>query len=760
MSKKKSGHKWAFFRAGGVDQVALRDGSDVANLDLLDKKLWVALACPISGTELDEKTLAMVDTDNDSRIRPPEVLEAVAWSAKIFKSLDLLFEKGNDLPLAQLNDETPEGKAVLASATRILEDQGKQKDKSISLDDVAAMEKVLSATKFNGDGIVPPDSAEDGPLLRTVQDILDAVGSVQDRSGKAGIDKALAEKFYEEATAYAAWLDEGNADGVHTLSDATEGAASALAAVEDKVGDFYARGKLAAFDTRGEVMLNASDAELTALGPKLLVQVDDEVKKLPLARVDANLLLPLGAGVNPAWADAIAAFAKDAVVPILGPRTSLTQPDFESIRGKLAAFRAWNAKKPATGVAKLSAQRVREILEPDMKASVFDLIAQDVALADDYAEIAHVEKAIRYRRDLLRLLRNFVNFADFYNKKDATFQAGSLFLDGRECELVIFVNDSGKHAALGGLSKAYLAYCDITRIGADKKQIVAALTAGDVDNVMVRRNGVFYDRKGQDWDATITSIIENPISVRQAFWSPYKRLVRLLEEYVAKRAADKEKESAGIVDNAAASATKATETPPAPAVAPVAAAAAPAAAGAAKKPMDIGTVAAIGVAIGGIGTFIGMIVSKFIDLGFWMPFGIIAVLLVVSGPSMLIAWLKLRQRNLGPLLDANGWAVNAMTKINVPFGGSLTRVRELPKGASRTHDDPYAEKATPWGLYITGVVVLALVVFWAMGKLDRWLPETVQSSKVLAPAAPAATPSAAPSAPPAPASAAPAAPAK
>jgi hypothetical protein len=45
------------------------------------------------------------------------------------------------------------------------------------------------------------------------------------------------------------------------------------------------------------------------------------------------------------------------------------------------------------------------------------------------------------------------------------------------------------------------------------------------------RNGIFYDRKGLDWDATITKIVDNPISIGQAFWSPYKKLLRWIEEF-------------------------------------------------------------------------------------------------------------------------------------------------------------------------------------------------------------------------------------
>ena len=71
----------------------------------------------------------------------------------------------------------------------------------------------------------------------------------------------------------------------------------------------------------------------------------------------------------------------------------------------------------------------------------------------------------------------------------------------------------------------------------EKLSIVAAFTGGDSDNLMVGRNGIFYDRKGRDWDATITKIVDNPISIRQAFWSPYKKLVRMIEERAAKAAA-------------------------------------------------------------------------------------------------------------------------------------------------------------------------------------------------------------------------------
>src|SRR5206468_12511890 len=99
------------------------------------------------------------------------------------------------------------------------------------------------------------------------------------------------------------------------------------------------------------------------------------------------------------------------------------------------------------------------------------------------------------------------------------------------------VEDPARHALMAGLAGTYLAYCDCARKATGEKlQIVAAFTGGDSDNLMVGRNGLFYDRKGKDWDATITKIVDNPISIRQGFWSPYKKFARMIEEQVAKRA--------------------------------------------------------------------------------------------------------------------------------------------------------------------------------------------------------------------------------
>ena len=103
------------------------------------------------------------------------------------------------------------------------------------------------------------------------------------------------------------------------------------------------------------------------------------------------------------------------------------------------------------------------------------LVEKDKALAGAANAIALVDKLVRYHRDLYTLLNNFVSFRDFYTPgPKAIFQAGTLYLDGRSCELCLRIDDVGKHSTLALLSRTYLAYCDCQRRGSEEKMTIVA----------------------------------------------------------------------------------------------------------------------------------------------------------------------------------------------------------------------------------------------------------------------------------------------
>jgi hypothetical protein len=705
---------WRFFRAGGFDQVRLDTGAELLAIGKLNQKLWVALACPTTGLHFDAKTLALIDSDKDGRVRAPELISAVQWAGALIKNPDDFLKAADSLSLSAINDATPEGRAILASARQILDTLKKLGD-TISLSDTTKVAEKFVETVFNGDGLIVEDSAADEATKAVIKEVIACVGSELDRSGKPGLSQAKVDQFFAEATAFAGWWQKAETDAaILPLGEATAAAAAAVQAVTSKVDDYFARCRLAAFDPRALTALNREEKEYLSFAAKELTISSVEIAGFPLARVAAGQPLPLNEGLNPAWQDTIAQLSRAAIKPLLGDRPALTESDWAALLARLAPFASWSAGKAGATVERLGRARIRELLAGKAKEHLAALIAKDKELEPQFAAIATVEKLLRFHRDLHLLCLNFVSFKDFYDRGEpAIFQAGTLYLDQRSCELCLTVEDAGRHATMAGLSGAYLAYCDCARKGSgEKRQIVAAFTDGDADNLMVGRNGIFYDRKGQDWDATITKIVDNPISIRQAFWAPYKKVSRFIGEQINKRAvaadnAAMQKLTAGALDL-----EKAADTGKAPATAPPLP----------KPKLDTGIIAALGVAAAGIGGMIGGIVSAFLGLKAWMPIGVIGILLMISGPSMFLAWLKLRKRNLGPLLDANGWAVNAKARINVPFGASLTGVAKLPPGAQRDLTDPYAEKLSPWPkvIVLVAILVAAYMLLNQMGFIYDW----------------------------------------
>ena len=602
-------HRWRFFRAGGFDQVRIDSAADLLAIATLDQKLWVALSCPVKGIEFDARTLALVDDDHDGQVRAPELIAAVRWAGERLKTVEVLEQRLDGVPLAAIRDDDEEGARIAQAARTLIADLGKR------------------------DGFVSVAEAD-----------------------------AAQARFAERALAD--WQAAGT--GAQPLGPATEAAHAALSAVAAKVEDFFVRCRLAAFDARAGIAMNAGDDAFATLAGGSLTTAAEGIAALPLARVAADAALPLAAGLNPAWAQRLAVLRDSVVTPLIGERDALSEAEWTTLKDKLAPYSAWLAGKP------------------------------DPAAEGD--GVRELERLARYVRDLMLLANNFVAFRDFYTHQGkASFQVGTLYLDGRSAELCVAVNDPAKHTALASLSRICLVYCDCVR-GQEKRSIAAAFTAGDSDQLMVGRNGVFYDRQGRDWDATITKIVDHPISLRQAFWSPYKRLARLVAEQLPKMAANKSRETDARLAAAALQAPKAG-----------AAAAAPAA-------FDIGKFAgifaAIGLAVGAIGTALASVLMGLFALRWWqIPLALAALLLIVSAPAVLLAWFKMRSRNLGPILDANGWAINARARINIPFGTSLTQLAELPEGAERSLSDPYAEKQRPWKLYFGIAAVVALLAF-------------------------------------------------
>ena len=725
-------YKWEFANIGGASRVKITTGEDIAHLDELDPKMWTVLSCPVTGLEIDEKSLAYIDADADGKIRVADVIATSQWLSGAVKNLDVLVEGTDSIDIEHLDQENAAGQKLYKSAKQILENLGKE-GTVISLADTKDIAAIFAKTRFNGDGIITDASTDDADEKATIAAAVAAFGGVADRSGAAGINAEMIENFYKALAEYAAW----QAAVVEApFGDKTDAAIAAYNALDAKVKDFFMRSKLAAFSPDSAAALDVQTASIASISADNLTGKTEEIAAYPIARITGKPEIDLTAQVNPAWS---AQFDLIKTVALEG-KTVLTEADWAAVGAQFAAYTGWKAAKAGAAVEALGLDAVKKFIEQDKKAALLDLVAQDAALAEEAANIDMVDKFLHILRDFYRLVRNFVTLHDFYDKDkkvSAIFQSGRLIIDQRECRLCMKVTDMGKHNASAATSGMFLVYCDCTtKTKPGKLTIVAAVTVGEIGDLIVGKNAVYYDNAGLEWDAVITKIVDNPISVAQAFWSPYRRMAKTVENLINKSAADKDAkmmaDATAKINAAPAALPAGTDPKAAPAAAP---------------PFDIakfaGIFAAIGMALGMIGSALVVIFKGLKAMAWWkLILVFVAIMLVISGPAMVLAWLKLRRRNIAPLLNANGWAVNAASKISIPFGETLTDVAKYPK---MKLTDPYAKAGlAPWKKWLISLsaVVVAVGVLWifnllAWAKLPSPLPRYHKAEAVEEVVAPA-----------------------
>ena len=689
-AKNDGKYEWSYCSLGGTVRINVQSGEDIAHLGELDQKLWTVLSCPVQGLEFDETTLRMIDTDGDGKIRVKEIIAAAEWLTSVIKDKDLILKGDSVLPLSQINTDIEAGRKLHSSALQILSNLKLEKDE-ISIADTSDSVAIFAETGANGDGVITEASAGDEKLKAVIRNIMETTGSAMDRSGAAGVTAEHIEAFYTALADYSAW-QAAVAPEILPYGENTQAALDACNEVKEKVADYFMRCKLIAFTEAAAPAVDVSVDRISEIAADDLAARADEISTYPIARPSKEGVLPFDA-INPAWKARIEAVR--ALIPFEGK--GVTEAEWNSVLAKFGPYIAWKDAKKGESVEPLGLETVNALLKEDSKAALLALVDADKALEEEANSIDEVNKLTHLYRDFYKLLKNYVIFSDFYSPKQdepAIFESGKLYIDQRCCRVCIKVSDMSQHADMAGLSAMYLLYCACTsRTTGKTMDIVAVMTDGSTRNLRPGLNGVFYDRNGLDWDARVVKVVENPLSIKQAFWSPYIKLWNFINGLINKSAAEKD---AKAVENLQANAT-----------------AAPADAAAKKQPFDIakyaGIFAAVGMALGLIAAALAAIISGLAKLPWWgILLILVGIMLLISGPSCFIAWGKLRRRNLGPVLNANGWAINSGAKVNIPFGRTLTSVAEYPK---LKLDDPYKPRTPLWRIILRWFIALAVIAF-------------------------------------------------
>ncbi|MBD5417516.1 MAG: ABC transporter permease [Desulfovibrio sp.] len=769
---QKTEDVFTFRRMSGLDQAILQTDWEWRNLASLDQKLWMAMSCPTHGLEFDTRTLELLDPDKDGRIRSADILAAVAWVCDRVQHPAKLRDGGEAMPLDNLRDDTDAGKELLAAAKLALEKSGAADAQEVTPAQIEAVLAEAEGYAFNGDGIVPVSSVpeEDKDVAEYVRAALAVVGARKDASGKPGLDAELADEFAKRLEATRDFRVRV-AGAALPLGEATAAAWTLLTRLGPKIDDYFNRCRMADFAPGTLAALNEDTALANAglgsdgispdqNGELIKENLAATLVRMPLARVEARKPLPLNQGLNPAWLADVKEFCS-LLAPLLskgGQTDALTEEEWAKIKAGFASYagaleskpvydlppadasrlelpdlaplafapaddplkRVWMPVTPNENLDKLDDAQIARFLDAATRTAFADLAQKDLA-APKMAAIQDLDKLALFHAHLYTLLMNFVSFIDFYEpSKRAIFQSGTLYLDSRECRLCVPVGDLETHVRLAAQSHLCLIYCDIRRTEQDGAvstgSISAALTAGDLAALIDGRHGLFIDNHGKEWDSVITKVVHNPISLREAVWAPYIRISNLISEQVQKFLAAKEegvsKASAEAVGTAAAKPAEA------------------------KPPFDFakgaGIFAAVSVALSVLSAAFAYIANSLASLGWWWPLALVGVFICISGPSVVIAWFKLRRRSLGPLLDASGWAVNQGAPINLVMGQTLTSVGKMPPHARRNMDDPYRLTARMrktrnrikfwfWFLFILALAIGTFALYCHWFGLPAWL---------------------------------------
>ena len=542
-------------------------------------------------------------------------------------------------------------------------------------------DSLLAGEDFISTDAINPDSDAGKALLEGISNAAKVLGEEHESISLADTAKALGILAEAAAEAKAAGED------VLPYGADTEEALALAGKLKAKIDDYFLRSKLAAFDSESTAALDVSAERIGAISDKELPGCIDEIATYPLARVSGDQALSLTAVINPAWAADFARLKAIAFDKDYPGAATLTDADWQAVQAKLATYTAW---------------------KDEVKKEEDEFLESQKAEAET---IKGVDKFLHLYRDFFRFLKNFVTFSDFYSRDEArlaVFQSGKLYIDERSLDLCVRVTDMGRHGDMAAKSGMFILYCHcVSKVLGKEMDIAGIVTEGNTRSLSVGQNAIFYDRDGHDWDATVTKIVDNPISVPQAFWSPYRKFAKWCTDKLNKNAEDRDnKATQDLV--AKADGAKIPED------------------GAAKKQaFDIakfaGIFAAIGMALGFILDAVVGLLDSIIKMPWWGVFVLIAaIILLISGPSMLLAWIKLRKRNLAPVLNANGWAINSRVLVNTQFGSTLTHLAKYPKVKGK---DPFRKKTPLWRHILRWcliLLVLAIAAFWICNKRLPW----------------------------------------
>jgi hypothetical protein len=667
-----------FKNYGRSYQLRIQDAQDLEKIKVLDEAHWAATSVPISSLNCDPVFASYVDTDQNGRIRTNELKAAQAWLFRFLANRSRLSEGTDVLDLNDIDTSHPEGQKLRAVAKLILANLNSPGAGKISLAQVRDVQSIMASATNNGDGIIPPEATSDSDLAQFIISVIETVGSALDASGKAGISQEKLKIFFHETEGYLAWKAKGeipkgdNTAEVMPWGTETPQAYELMTGLEEKIEQCFTQCAMIKFDERARAQMQLRQKELEEIDFTDKSMMEARIKDAPLAVPNPEGILDLEGVINPLYVERLFCLKEKVLKRALGgPVKQLTQKQWNEVKNVFAPYRVWLESKQGMKVEKLDVDKLRTYLNGSHKERVSELIAKDLAVADDLNQMHNLEKLILYQRWLMELANNFVSFSNLYNPQTRSlFEMGTLVIDGRQITFTMKVQDRQTHKKIAEKSYMYLLYVEVTgRQDKDIKfEIVAAVTSGTAGRLRIGKRGIFFTVDDRKWDAEIVDIVENPISVYESVRAPFQQFTSFIRKQIDKFTKSRE----GKLEKSFT---------------------APSASGMTRDLLLGG-----GIAIAALGSSFAYVTKALSQV---KPAHILVALAgiaaVVLLPGIIVGFIKIRKRDMSVLLEASGWAVNVHMRLSATLGRLFTHAPNLPKDARKERRDVVAQFVKEFG---------------------------------------------------------------
>ncbi len=681
--------------------MVLETAADLGLAVDLEPALWVASSAPVPGIRGDVRFLEELDSDKDRRITFADLIDAIRWTLQIFKQHDGIEQGSDTLHPESIDTTTAQGERILTSLERAQARSGLEPNDPVPLETLSDALRETESRPVSEAGVILPEAAEDNETAEFIRVAIRVTGGVPHPGGSRGIDSESLTQFRQCLHAYLNWSGYGSNDpnssaGEPPPADTADNPILFRCTIEDeanyrryaelieKIDRYFMLCDAAKIDNRLEGFSHGQELSIESLVTGDSGSIEAALRAAPIAGITRTGILPGPDEVNPLYKEPLESFQRE----ILEPRTglsvfSLPVDRWRDLRRWMKPFEQWLSLKPH-GAYELSAvDEPGSLLDPSLQTACETLIEHSRDMAYDRGNLRLAVRAGLFQAFLLEFCNNFISFPRLYNRRSrAVFEQGRLILDGRVFNLVVKVDNRGKHATLARNSDMFVMYLVVYGTDGNRAfEIAVPVTSGGRGNITVGKRGVFVDLDDRDMDAEVVELIENPIGFIEAIVSPFKRLWRVvtgkLDAMTVTAQTELEQAASREFDTVAAGTTAGSGSG-VPA-GQVAAAGSPSG--------NRGTISPAGslllgggVALAALGSALVYITDTLASLRWWQILvGLGSALFAVVFPAIIQAFIKLRRRDLSPIIEACGWAINARMRLTRSLCRSFTYRPRYPR---------------------------------------------------------------------------------